>query len=163
MPIQPPHVANISVLVEPGDCQISSEPACRLASRGIRSSVVVAILVPTLSLAGLTRYRFPQEAESSLWNLLSLMRERGGTASKLHLYAAGGASLPEGAGERTCGKANQLALKKVLWRERLWLSGEDLGGDLVRSVSLEPKAGRLLVCSEKQLMAFETQPLRHAI
>jgi len=163
MLIEPSHIANIPVLVEPGDCHIASEPACRLVSRGIRSSVVVAILVPTLNLAGLTRYRFPHEAEQSLLRLLSLIREHGGTTPELHLYAAGGASLPEGAGERACGKANQLALKKVLWRERLWLSGEDFGGDLVRSVSLEPKAARIIVRSEKQLLAVETQPLRHAI
>jgi chemotaxis receptor (MCP) glutamine deamidase CheD len=163
MHTQPHYIPTRTILIQPGECQIASEPNCRFVSREIRSSVVVAVLHPKLSLGGLARYRFPHEAEPSLLSLLSLIRERGKPDHEIFLYAAGGASLPEGTDARACGKANALALKRVLWRERLWLSGEDLGGEFIRTIFLEPQTGRIIVRSETQLLAVETQPLRHAI
>jgi chemotaxis protein CheD len=160
-----------------GDCHLSRGAACRLISRGIGASVALALYVPSLALGGLLRYSYPDSAadpqlaeanpylfaDTGIAALLGSVREYGVANADLRLHAVGASAVQEPAQPAASGKANELALKKVLWREHLCLASEDLGGDFARSVWLEPAAGRLIVRSEKRRLTSPVQELRYAI
>jgi chemotaxis receptor (MCP) glutamine deamidase CheD len=160
----------------PGDCQVTAEMTGSLVAREIRSSVAFAVAVPSIGLAGLLRFAYPDSAanpvlaeenpclfaDTGLAELLSQVRAHGISDGDLRLYACGAAALAERTQGAEWAKANELALKKILWRERLYLAGEDLGGDCARSLWVDA-SGRIIIRSEKQRAAAAAQGLRHAV
>lgn len=165
------------VTVVPGDCFVSTEADRRLVCRDIRSSVVLAVSAPSIGLAGLLRFAYPDStanpplagesprlfADTGIRELLALVREHGIADTDLRLYAAGAAAIPERGQPAAWGKANELALKKILWREKLYLASEDLGGTFARSIWLET-SGRIIVGSERnRAAAAPAREMRHAI
>lgn len=166
-----------AIATAPGDCHVSNDAASRLISRDVRSSVALAVSVPSIGLAGLLRFSYPDSAanpvlaqenpclfaDTGIAVLLARVRAYGSPDRDLRLYALGAATLAERAQAAVWGKANELALKKILWRENLWLASEDLGGDFARSIWLEPATGRPIVRSERHRVAAPARELRHAI
>jgi chemotaxis protein CheD len=160
-----------------GDCHLSADTDLRLVSRDIGGSVALAVYVPSLGLGGLLRFSFPDSAanpglaeanpylfaDTGVTALLASVRRYGIADQNLRLHAVGGSAAPEPTQPTGFGKANELALKKILWRENVWLASEDLGGDFARSIWLEPATGRLIVRSEKRRVAPPMQELRYAI
>lgn len=165
-----------AITVAPGECFVSNKADCRLVCRDVRSSVALAVSAPSIGVAGLLRFAYPDSAgnpalaeenpllfaDTGIAALLSLVREHGIADADLRFYAAGASPIPERGQAVAWGKANELALKKILWREKLWLSSEDLGDDCARSLWLEP-SGRLIVRSERRRAATPARELRHAI
>lgn len=173
MPISLPTRMAIAV---PGECQVTTEMGWSLVARDIRSSVALAVAVPSIGLAGLLRFAYPDSAanpvlaeenpclfaDTGIAELLARVRARGISDGELRLYACGAAALAERTQGAEWAKANELALKKILWRERLCLEGEDLGGDCARSLWVDA-SGRIIIRSERQRAAAATQGLRHAV
>lgn len=160
-----------------GECHLSADAASQWISRDVGASIALAAYVPHLGLGGLLRFAYPDSAadpelaeinpylfaDTAVPALLASVRERGGSNRELRLYAVGGSAVAERAFAASSGKANELALKKILWRENVWLTGEDLGGHLARSVWFEPATGRLIVRSETRRFAQSLPELRYAV
>lgn len=160
-------------IVVPGECQVTTES---LMARDIRSSVALAVAAPSIGLAGLLRFAYPDSAanrmlaeeqpclfaDTGIAELLARVRTRAISDGDLRLYACGAAALAERTQGAEWAKANELALKKILWRERLCLAGEDLGGNYARSLWLDG-SGRIIIRSERQRVAVAVRGLRHAV
>lgn len=164
-------------LAAPGECHVATDSDCRLICRDVRSSVVLAVSALSIRLAGLLRFAYPDSAakpelarecpclfaDTGIPVLLSRVRAYGLTDRDLKFYALGAAALREHAQKAAWGKANELALKKILWRERLYLHGEDLGGEFARSLWLEPGSGRFIVRTQAYRAAAPAHDLRYAV
>lgn len=176
MPIPSSAPPVTTAAVTPGECYVSKDTDCRLICRDVRSSVALAVSAPTIGLAGLLRFAYPDSkanpllaedspslfADTGIPAFLSLVRGHGVPDCDLRFYAIGAAAIPERAQPAVWGKANELMLKKILWREKLYLASEDLGGAFSRCVWLEP-GGRIVVRSERHRVAAPARELRHAI
>ncbi|MGH9638853.1 MAG: hypothetical protein ACRD3Y_02230 [Bryobacteraceae bacterium] len=154
----------------------AADQSAPLVARDIRSSVALAVSVPGIGLAGLLRFAYPDSAadpalaeenpclfaDTGIAELLSRVRAYGALDRDLRLYGCGAAALAERTQGAEWAKANELALKKILWREHLYLAGEDLGGDCARSLWLDA-SGRIIVRSERARAAAAAEGLRHAV
>jgi chemotaxis protein CheD len=71
----------------------------------------------------------------------------GARKDRITAYVAGGASMIE-AGQRDSfqtGKRNLVILKKLLWKNGVFLKGEDVGGRISRTVTLNVATGEFFV------------------
>lgn len=154
--IQEQRSAQLEIVVQPGDCRFSTDPNCRLITRRVESSMVLAVHVPRLELAALLRFTAPDSrvnpAQTNAWMfadtaiplLFNRLRAIGIGSRDLSVYAIGGAvSTEEEAGPS--GKSNILAMRRLLWREGVLLKGEDTGRNAPRTVWFEAKSGRIIV------------------
>lgn len=75
--------------------------------------------------------------------------ERGAVQSRLVLTAAGGAEILEGAAHMAIGKRNRTMMRKVLWKMNMALAGEDTGGSVARTMSLDLETGEVRIRSNE--------------
>lgn len=149
--------APLEIVVPPGDCRFSTDPNCRLITRRVDSDVALAVHVPKLKLAALLRFvasdSAMDRAEKNPWMfadtaiplLFARLRAIGLKHQDLLVYAIGGAASIAEDGSSISGKSNDLAMRRLLWREGVLLRGEDTGGTVPRSVWLEAATGRIIV------------------
>jgi chemotaxis receptor (MCP) glutamine deamidase CheD len=144
--------------VDPDECRIAGKGE-RLIARHVSSDIVLAIHAPTAGFAALMRFsshdsrldvvRATQNpwccADTGTWLLLESAKSMGIDLNDLSVFAVGGAVLPAPAGSASAGQLNQAALRNVLKGEGLHLKGEDLGGNVLRSLWFETDSGRIIV------------------
>jgi chemotaxis protein CheD len=71
----------------------------------------------------------------------------GGLRGRLLVKLVGGANIMDPNGTFDIGKRNALAIKKILWENRLGVLVEDLGGGISRNIRVNVKTGNVLVKS----------------
>jgi chemotaxis protein CheD len=74
-------------------------------------------------------------------------RLHGGLRGRLLVKLVGGANIMDPNGTFDIGKRNALAIKKILWENRLGVLVEDLGGEISRNIRVNVKTGNVLVKS----------------
>src|SRR6185436_16109254 len=76
--------------------------------------------------------------ETGVAHMLAALRARGARQDRLELRAAGGARLTSGTAEECfgIGRRNVVALKKVLWQNGVLIRAYEVGGAVVRALSL---------------------------
>lgn len=77
--------------------------------------------------------------------LLNEMLKFGTPVGELKIYVAGGAQINDVQGVFNIGKKNYTVLRKILWKNNLLISGEQVGGVICRTISLEVKTGDVWV------------------
>ncbi len=184
--IEEQYDAQSDIFVQPGDCRFATGPDSRLISRGIQSCVALAVHIPKHNTAALLRFSWPGSApasaehvpveerawlsgESAIPALFARLRAMGTTNGDMSVYAVGGAAVSNtpGAGAQNVpsGKSNELAMRRLLWREGVLLKGEDVGGSSARTVWFEAGSGRIIVrtqsCSARPAVHREGAKLWH--
>ena len=135
-----------------GQIAISSDPTETLITYGLGSSIAVAAYdrmarVGALMHAELTlgpacgseAERDPGRfVETGVAHMLAALHARGARKDRLELRAAGGARITGGALEECfgIGRRNVVALKKALWQHGILIRAYDVGGAMVRTLSL---------------------------
>lgn len=156
-------LASTVVAVERNACRLAVAGE-RLLARQVSSDVALAIRIPGAGFAALVRFSLPEikpnvesseslanpwiHAESAIPLLIDTLRSLSLQFSKLSAYAVGGANESVNVAEpytRSLGHRNQLALRRILWREGILLRGQDLGGSCSKSLWLETATGRAIV------------------
>jgi chemotaxis protein CheD len=146
-----------AIIVGPGECQFASEQ--RLVTFQLQSCIVLAIHVPGLKLAAMLRFALPDSAmdpavakrepwlfaDTGIPLILQRLRELGATNRQISIRAVGAANVPGSGPLASVAKQNEVAMRRILWKEGILLDGEDIGGSLPRSVWLETRTGMLLV------------------
>lgn len=84
--------------------------------------------------------------DSGVTNLLQAVFERGASRASLVARVSGAANL-DGGEVFGIGARNYAVLRRVLWRNSIFIAGEDIGGNLARTMSLEIATGRTVVLS----------------
>ncbi|MFH0878950.1 MAG: chemotaxis protein CheD [Lentisphaerota bacterium] len=86
--------------------------------------------------------------------LLKEMFARGCKKSSLIVKVAGGSAVLDSKGLFKIGERNYTVFRKILWKNSMLISGEDVGGNASRTIRLEIGTGRLVMKSggeEKEL------------
>jgi chemotaxis protein CheD len=69
----------------------------------------------------------------------------GGEKARIRVKGVGGAQLLDDSGYFNIGKRNYMTLRKILWANNVLIQGEEVGGQVNRTVRLEIGSGKVWV------------------
>ena len=141
------------------DAKVSAEPGSVLVSYALGSCVAVCMYDALNHVGGLLHILLPDSAldpkkaqaspftfaDTGVPLLVSQMVACGASARTLSVRLAGGAQITAGPDPFGIGKKNHAAVRKMLWKAGMMVDGEQVGGDVSRTVRLEVNTGRFLI------------------
>ncbi len=146
-----------------GDFGVSKDPSQSIKTYALGSCVAVILYSPTLPVAGMIHIALPESkvnpgrakekpgffADSGIPKLLDALGKIGGpTRGKgMKVKLVGGASIMDKNQIFNIGKRNLLAIKKILWAHGLGAVGEEVGGTISRTVSINISNGEVKIFS----------------
>ena len=163
------------IVVGMADCRIATGTGDVLATFALGSCIGLSVYDYRAKVGGLLHYMLPDStidpargrdnpymfADTGIPLLIKQVCEKGANKRQLVAHAAGGASIMDPNGVFDIGKRNHLALRKILWKCGVLLSGEAVGGCTSRTVRLEIGDGRLWLqedCGQRELVAGFPRP-----
>jgi chemotaxis protein CheD len=146
------HVVGVS------DMKVSSDPDSVIITHSLGSCVGISVYDPVEKIGGLLHFQLPcvngngptntnpfRYADTGIPTFFKKMYEMGANRSRIEVKAAGGATIMDPNGFFNIGKRNVIAMKKLFWKNGIFISGEDLGGECWRTMHLEIDTGRVLI------------------
>jgi chemotaxis protein CheD len=144
-----------SITVDIADLAVSNEPGCRLVTYSLGSCIGLAIWDPVAKVGGLLHYMLPEStiapdkaqkqpsmfADTGIPLLFKSAYNLGAEKKRLVVKAAGAAQVMDANGVFNIGKRNQLAMRKILWRNNVMIDKEDTGGVEGRTMRLDINTG----------------------
>lgn len=144
-----------------GEFAVSGDPSVELTTFSLGSCVGVAMYDPGVRVAGLLHAMLPLSsanpdkaasfpamyADTGTQALLAAMFDHGATRAGLIVHVIGASTTLDPDGVFRIGERNHAVVRKVLWKNRLFVASEDVGGNVSRSVYLRVEDGRTLVRS----------------
>ena len=160
------HVINerrveIPIYVGVGEIATSKNPDHVLVT-SLGSCVAVIMLAPGICSAGMSHVALPSSsvnveqarakpgyyADTAIPRLLAEMDKlHGGKRGRILVKLVGGANIMDPNSTFDIGKRNVLAIKKILWENRLGVLVEDLGEGISRNVRVNVDTGKVVVKS----------------
>ena len=149
----------IPIYIGVGEIVVSKNPDNVLVT-SLGSCVAVIMLAPAICGAGLAHVALPSSsvnieqarikpgyyADTGIARLLDAMDKlNGGKRGRLLVKLVGGANIMDPDNTFDIGKRNVLAIKKILWENRLGVLVEDLGEDISRNVRVRVDTGQVSV------------------
>jgi chemotaxis protein CheD len=147
------------------DMKISGEPGDVLVTHALGSCLGIAVHDPIAQVGGLLHVMMPQArinpakaednpcmfVDAGVPRFFQLLYNAGVCRGRLVAKVAGGASVTESSTDRfNIGQRNILMLRKLLWKNSILLSGEDVGGHVARTMYLEIGSGRVWLHAQSQ-------------
>lgn len=150
------------------DARISQEPADVLVTYSLGSCIGVCLYDPQAHIGGMLHYQLPDSkmdpqraaqkplmfADTGMKLLIDKMQSMGANKKRMQVKIAGGAAMDIGPKGFDIGKRNYLAIRKILWKNGMFIDAEDIGGSSPRNMYLNIETGAVTVRStglEKQL------------
>jgi len=142
---------------------VSRNPDDVLVTYSLGSCLGVTMYDPVVKVGGMIHCMMPLSSvdrakalkepcmfvDSGVPLLLQSLFDAGLRKSRALVRIAGGATIA-GEGELfRIGKRNYAVLRKILWKNGMFIAAEDVGGDVTRTIRLEIMTGRFLVKTEK--------------
>jgi chemotaxis protein CheD len=156
------------IVIDISDGKVSSDPADVLTTFSLGSCIGVALYDPVAHLGGMLHYQLPDStidkeksqrfpfmfADTGMDILVRKLASMGAGKKRLKVKIAGGATMSTGPKGFDIGKRNHLAIRKILWKQGLFIDAEDIGGSSPRNMYLNIENGDVTVRSvgkEKRL------------
>ena len=148
-------------IVQVSDAKLSRCPEDVLATYSLGSCIGVCVYDPVVCIGGLLHYQLPSSqidpaksqknpfmfADSGMLWLMKNMLCAGARTKRIQVKIAGGATMQGGPNGFEIGKRNILAIRKIAWKHRLFIEGEDVGGTSPRHMSLTMANGEVMIKS----------------
>ncbi|MFH1009664.1 MAG: chemotaxis protein CheD [bacterium] len=130
-----------------------------IVTHALGSCIGVAIYDPVAHVGGILHYMLPDSsvnpekatknpsifADTGIPLFFKMAYDLGAAKSRLVVKIAGGAQLLDPKEFFAIGKRNHMALRKILWKNGVMISAEDVGGTLSRTLFLEIGDGRIWI------------------
>lgn len=145
------------------DLKLSRHAGAELVTYALGSCLGVAIYDPHAGVGGLLHAMLPSASadngkgdfnpakfvDSGVTTLFKEAYRMGASKERIVVKVAGGASVANGGGTDSfqIGKRNIVALKKLLWKNGVLLKGEDLGGHVSRTMTVDMATGEVRIKS----------------
>lgn len=156
------------VIVHVSDAKISNDPDDILTTFSLGSCIGVCLYDPATHVSGMLHYQLPDSkmdpdrakdkpfmyADSGMNILVDKLVSMGAKKNCLQVKIAGGAAMDTGPAGFDIGKRNHLAIRKIMWKNGMFIDGEDLGGSSPRNMYMNVGTGDVTVRSngfEKKL------------
>jgi chemotaxis protein CheD len=155
-------------IVHVSDAKVSSDPTDVLITYSLGSCIAVCLYDPSSHTGGMLHYQLPDSkvdperakdrpfmfADSGMTLLIGKLASMGANTRRMKVKIAGGAEMDTGPKGFDIGKRNHLAIRKIMWKNGMFIDAEDVGGNAPRNMYLNIGDGTVTVkCnnSEKNL------------
>jgi chemotaxis protein CheD len=138
---------------------VSMDPFETLVTYSLGSCVGLALFDPVAGVGGLLHAMMPVSTldpakaaanphmftDTGVAALLQALFDLGATRRDLVATVAGAAAQAPGSSMFRIGERNYVVLRRVLWKNRILIAAEDVGGSISRTMFLEMGTGRTLI------------------
>jgi chemotaxis protein CheD len=155
--------AQMDIVVDIADLQVTSDPTVTLVTHSLGSSLGVTVWDPAAHVGGLLHYTLPDSsvapdkaainpamfADTGLPALFRAACELGAQSDRIVTRVAGGSSLLDDNGSFNIGKRNYAALRQILQQNGVLIKAGNVGGCCSRTLRLEIGTGRVTVLNHR--------------
>lgn len=141
------------------DIKTSANPDDVIVTYALGSCIAVMVHDPKRKIGGMIHYMLPNAkdgqvpegkspamfADLGVPMLFNAMYALGAKRDRLVIKVAGGANINDENGTFKIGKRNYSLLRKLLWKNNLMITAEDVGGSVSRTVRLDVSTGEVLL------------------
>jgi chemotaxis protein CheD len=152
------------VLVGIGEIAVSDDPDEVIVTHALGSCIAVCLFDPVARVAAMLHFLLPEAqinadraraqpaafADTGIPLLFQSAYKYGLDKKRAIVKLAGGAEVGDGASTLQIGRRNTLAAKNLLWKNGILVKGQDVGGNVARTVYLSVEDGRLQVFSGRE-------------
>lgn len=142
-----------------GEMLVSDDPGDLLVTYSLGSCIGLTLYDPVVRVGGLLHAMLPLSsidparaaenpalfADTGVASVLQALFDLGATRKDLIACAAGAANQMDRQDLFRIGERNYIVLRKLLWKNDILLSGEDVGGEVSRTLSLDVATGETLL------------------
>ena len=146
-----------------GHIKITATPGDEIKTYALGSCVAVILYDKKLKIAGMMHIALPDStvntekarslpgyfADTGLPILLSEFKKLGGELKTTIIKIAGGSNIMDENKTFDIGRRNAIAVKRFLWKHRLGVIKEDIGGNISRTVSIDIDTGKVILSNAK--------------
>ncbi len=149
------------IMVQVSDAKVSSNPVDVIATYSLGSCIAVCLYDAATNIGGMLHYQLPDSkmdmprakekpfmfADTGMKFLIDKLVTMGANRKRLAVKIAGGAEMDTGPKGFDIGKRNYLAIRKVLWKNGIFIDAEDIGGSSPRNMYMNIADGAVTVRS----------------
>lgn len=150
-----------TIFIGVGEIGVARQPGEVLKTMALGSCVAVVLLDKATRIIGMDHVALPESsisperarerpgyfADTGIPALLAAMAKAGARRESIVVKLMGGAAVLDPNNTFNIGKRNALAIKKILWSQRMGAVAEDLGGTISRTVAVDVDKGRVVLSS----------------
>ncbi len=143
------------IVIGIADMKVSNDPDEVLVTYSLGSCIALAVYDPVVKVGGMIHYMLPDSnldkqkakerpfmfANTGIPVLFKSCFKLGAKKNRMIVRVAGGSQLMDQSEFFNIGKRNYAALRKLFWRNNVMIKGEDIGGNVNRTMSLNIKTG----------------------
>jgi len=144
------------IVVDVADYKISSNPDDLIITYALGSCIAIVVYDPVVKVGGMLHYMLPDSsidkekarqnpakfADTGIPALFRSCYELGAVKKRMTVTMVGGASILTDAQNFRIGHRNIIAARRIFWKNNVFISGEDVGDKISRSVRLEMATGK---------------------
>ncbi len=141
------------------DMKVSDDESDILVTHSLGSCIGLSLYDPDIRVGGLVHCMMPVSkldpvkaaanplmyTDTGVTALLKALFDRGANRKRLIVTVAGAASLLDDKGIFKIGERNYAILRKMLWKNDILISKEDVGGNIVRTMYLYMDTGTTVI------------------
>ncbi len=149
------------LIVDVSDAKVSKDPSDLITTYSLGSCIGVCLYDSATHTGGLLHYQLPDSkidperaqqkpfmfADTGMKLLLEKLLSLGANKKRMQVKIAGGAEMNTGPKGFNIGKRNYLAIRKILWKNGMFIDAEDVGGFSPRNVYMNIASGTVTVRS----------------
>lgn len=154
-------MSNGRIIVNVSDAKVSANPSDTLVTYSLGSCIGVCLYDPVTNIGGMLHYQLPDSkmdaeraklkpfmfADTGMKLLVGKLVAMGAKKKRMQVKIAGGASMDTGPKGFDIGKRNHLALRKIMWKNSMFIDSEDIGGFSPRNLYMNMADGMITVRS----------------
>ena len=139
------------------DMKVSDDRGVTLVTHSLGSCIGLAVYDPVAKVGGMLHYMLPESqlnpekakttplmfADTGIPILFKSCYKLGAVKGRMIVKVAGGSQVMDESGIFNIGKRNYAALRKIFWRNKVIIDGEDVGGAVNRTMRLSIATGQL--------------------
>jgi len=147
------------ILVNVAEAGVSSDPRDVIVTYSLGSCIGVCLYDPAVHVGAMLHYQLPDSkidkaraskkpfmfADSGMEVLIKKLLSMGADKKRIQVKIAGAATMDTATKEFDIGKRNHLAIRRVLWKEGMFINAEDIGGTSPRHMYLNMANGSVTV------------------
>lgn len=141
------------------EMRIARRPGDEIVTYSLGSCVGVALYDPLLRVGGMVHCMLPASnidperarvspcmfTDTGVQALLQELLNLGAEKRRLVAKVAGAAKLLDDSNTFRIGDRNRIVLRKVLWKNSILISAEDIGGNIARTMTLHIDSGQVFI------------------
>jgi chemotaxis protein CheD len=149
----------VKIIVGVADMRFSDNPEDTIITYSLGSCIGLTLFDSEKRIGGLVHCMLPlskidaakAEAnpfmfiDSGVTAFLQALFDRGAQRKSLVAKVAGGSQIMDDKGVFNIGERNNTVVRKMLWKNNILISGEDVGGSIPRTMSLDLATGKTIL------------------